>query len=104
MLSLTNNYFVEAPFSAETWGGFVGTRNIRTGLAKMMTKAFRTAMACAVVSVLGVTSTMQSAMAQQSTTERIERYKPTKWIDPDCCDQWLMEDGDEGNMTPHLTK
>lgn len=104
MLSLTNNYFVEAPFSAETWGGFVGTRNIRTGLAKMMTKAFRTAMACAVVSVLGVTSTMQSAMAQQSTTVRSERYIPTIWIDPDGCEHWVMDDGAEGYMTPHLTK
>ncbi|CUH84256.1 Root adhesin [Thalassovita mediterranea] len=71
----------------------------------MMIKAFRTAMACAAVSALGLTALAQSAVAQQQTTTvQGERYIPTIWIDPDGCEHWVMDDGAEGYMTPHLTR
>ena len=41
------------------------------------------------------------------TTERrilAERYTPTIWIDPDGCEHWVMDDGVEGYMTPHVTR
>lgn len=70
----------------------------------MMIKAFRTAMACAVVSALGLTAFAQSSAAQQTSTVQGERYIPTIWIDPDGCEHWVMDDGAEGYMTPHLTR
>lgn len=33
-----------------------------------------------------------------------ERYAPTVWIDPDGCEHWVMDDGFEGYMTPHVTR
>lgn len=41
------------------------------------------------------------------TTERrilAERYTPTIWTDPDGCEHWVMDDGLEGFMTPHVTR
>jgi len=67
----------------------------------MMIKAFRTALTCAVVSALGIAGAVQTASAQET---RSERYIPTIWIDPDGCEHWVMDDGAEGYMTPHLTR
>ncbi|WGH80438.1 OmpA family protein [Jannaschia sp. GRR-S6-38] len=33
-----------------------------------------------------------------------ERYTPTIWTDPDGCEHWVMDDGVEGYMTPHVTR
>lgn len=33
-----------------------------------------------------------------------ERYTPTIWVDPDGCEHWVMDDGVEGFMTPHVTR
>ena len=33
-----------------------------------------------------------------------ERYIPTIWVDPDGCEHWVMDDGLEGFMTPHVTR
>lgn len=33
-----------------------------------------------------------------------ERYIPTIWVDPDGCEHWVMDDGVEGYMTPHVTR
>ncbi len=43
-------------------------------------------------------------IAPGGTERRIlaERYTPTIWIDPDGCEHWVMDDGVEGYMTPHL--
>jgi len=38
------------------------------------------------------------------TTIRAERYIPTIWVDPDGCEHWVMDDGFEGFMTPHVTR
>jgi outer membrane protein OmpA-like peptidoglycan-associated protein len=41
------------------------------------------------------------------TTRRtviVERYVPTIWVDPDGCEHWVMDDGFEGFMTPHVTR
>lgn len=40
-----------------------------------------------------------SAFAQQG-----ERYVPGIWIDPDGCEHWVMDDGAEGFMSPHLRR
>lgn len=33
-----------------------------------------------------------------------EKYVPTIWVDPDGCEHWVMDDGWEGYMTPHVTR
>lgn len=33
-----------------------------------------------------------------------ESYVPTVWVDPDGCEHWVMDDGAEGYMTPHVTR
>lgn len=33
-----------------------------------------------------------------------ERYEPTIWVDPDGCEHWVMDDGFEGYMTPHVSR
>ena len=33
-----------------------------------------------------------------------QRYVPGIWIDPDGCQHWVMDDGAEGYMTPHLAR
>lgn len=33
-----------------------------------------------------------------------ERYAPTVWVDPDGCEHWVMDDGVEGYMTPHVSR
>ena len=31
-----------------------------------------------------------------------ESYVPTIWVDPDGCEHWVMDDGAEGFMSPHI--
>ena len=33
-----------------------------------------------------------------------ERYIPTIWVDPDGCEHWVMDDGVEGYMSPHVSR
>ena len=49
----------------------------------------------------------QSTETQAAGTQRTiigERYVPTIWVDPDGCEHWVMDDGAEGYMTPHVTR
>ncbi|MFZ5962025.1 OmpA family protein [Thalassococcus sp. BH17M4-6] len=41
---------------------------------------------------------------QNTRTVRGERYIPGIWVDPDGCEHWVMDDGVEGYMTPHVTR
>ncbi|QYX55920.1 OmpA family protein [Roseovarius sp. SCSIO 43702] len=40
------------------------------------------------------------AAAQQQGSN----YTPTIWVDPDGCEHWVMDDGWEGYMTPHVNR
>lgn len=42
-------------------------------------------------------------IARRSTI-KAEQYVPTIWVDPDGCEHWVMDDGFEGFMTPHVTR
>ncbi len=65
---------------------------------------------CAVIGVLALlvdVSTVQAQEAGQQAGQRIvkgERYIPAIWVDPDGCEHWVMDDGAEGFMSPHLTR
>ncbi len=55
--------------------------------------------------VLGVTLSAESAVAQSEQRTVVgERYIPTIWIDPDGCEHWVMDDGAEGYMSPHVRR
>jgi outer membrane protein OmpA-like peptidoglycan-associated protein len=41
---------------------------------------------------------------QNTTTIRGERYIPGIWVDPDGCEHWVMDDGVEGYMSPHVNR
>lgn len=46
-----------------------------------------------------------SATAWESSRTYIgESYVPTIWVDPDGCEHWVMDDGWEGYMTPHVNR
>ncbi len=47
-----------------------------------------------------------AARAEQGAQRTVigEAYVPTIWTDPDGCEHWVMDDGWEGYMTPHVTR
>lgn len=55
----------------------------------------------AVATTLGLLTA--PVQAQQTRTVVGERYVPTIWVDPDGCEHWVMDDGAEGFMSPHVT-
>lgn len=69
----------------------------------MTWSAIRAALACAVVSAVAVAGLADAASAQQNTVKG-DRYVPTIWVDPDGCEHWVMDDGAEGFMSPHLDR
>ena len=65
---------------------------------------FRACRAGAAAALIALGATVQ-APAQGAEREYIgERYAPTIWVDPDGCEHWVMDDGWEGYMTPHVTR
>lgn len=54
---------------------------------------------------IGIAVTASAGWAQSGgTASKSERYIPTIWVDPDGCEHWVMDDGFEGFMTPHVTR
>lgn len=47
---------------------------------------------------------VQAQSTDQTRTVVGERYVPTIWVDPDGCEHWVMDDGAEGYMSPHVTR
>jgi len=57
--------------------------------------------------IFGVLIAPDQVLAQSGDTQQTvvgERYVPTIWVDPDGCEHWVMDDGAEGYMTPHVTR
>ena len=46
----------------------------------------------------------EETVLRTSTQATGERYVPGVWVDPDGCEHWVMDDGVEGYMTPHVTR
>ncbi len=68
---------------------------------------------CAALSAAAISAALVVISAQGSVAQDIgrtpqynlvERYAPTIWVDPDGCEHWVMDDGAEGYMTPHVTR
>jgi outer membrane protein OmpA-like peptidoglycan-associated protein len=70
----------------------------------MKMQALRAALGAAAVAVLGLMVSGTTVEAQQQRTILGERYTPTIWVDPDGCEHWVMDDGAEGFMSPHVRR
>ncbi|MEL7098723.1 MAG: OmpA family protein [Pseudomonadota bacterium] len=55
---------------------------------------------------IALTALTQTAAAQTPSQQGRDKgqYIPTIWVDPDGCEHWVMDDGVEGYMTPHVTR
>lgn len=53
---------------------------------------------------LAIVSLAQPAFSQTQRTVLGQEYIPTVWVDPDGCEHWVMDDGAEGYMTPHVNR
>lgn len=54
------------------------------------------------VATLALAMTVGAVSAQRVV--KGERYIPTIWVDPDGCEHWVMDDGVEGYMSPHVNR
>ncbi|MDJ0827394.1 MAG: OmpA family protein [Rhodobacter sp.] len=74
---------------------------VHTGISRAI-RAHLTGAAVAIIALTG-----QAAAEGHTGDARTfigERYAPTIWVDPDGCEHWVMDDGWEGYMTPHVTR
>ncbi len=69
----------------------------------MLTLNTNKAVALATAAAAALSIAAAPASAQTQRTIKGERYVPTIWVDPDGCEHWVMDDGAEGFMTPHVT-
>ena len=69
--------------------------------SKNMARAIMTSAAAACVALMSIA---EPAVAQNQRTVLGQRYVPTVWVDPDGCEHWVMDDGVEGYMTPHVNR
>ncbi|MFD1159811.1 OmpA family protein [Roseovarius aestuarii] len=57
------------------------------------------------IAAISIALNASAGWAQSSgNSAKGERYIPTIWVDPDGCEHWVMDDGFEGFMTPHVTR
>ena len=81
-------------------------------MANMITKAIKGTLAATSVAMLalaftgGASAQGVSLSGGVSATNDVtgERYAPGIWVDPDGCEHWVMDDGFEGYMTPHVNR
>ncbi len=73
-------------------------------MAEFLLNTVRNALGGIVAAAACVVVMANPALAQSGQTVVGERYVPTVWVDPDGCEHWVMDDGWEGYMTPHVTR
>ena len=69
-----------------------------------MTTAAATAVALTSLMVADVSAQTFSTDTRSQQGRDKGQYIPTIWVDPDGCEHWVMDDGAEGYMTPHLNR
>ncbi|MHC0053436.1 OmpA family protein [Actibacterium sp. D379-3] len=72
-------------------------------MLKRFINVLRTGIGGILALALALALTGAAAQAEQKVIKG-ERYIPTVWVDPDGCEHWVMDDGLEGYMTPHVTR
>ncbi|GAA6181164.1 OmpA family protein [Shimia sp.] len=73
-------------------------------MAKNSKNKARAALGGVAAACVALLSVVEPAMAQNQRTILGQRYVPTVWVDPDGCEHWVMDDGVEGYMTPHVNR
>lgn len=69
----------------------------------MSNSVISAAMAAIAAVALALTALATPALASYHNGQN-DRYVPTIWVDPDGCEHWVMDDGFEGYMTPHVNR
>ncbi|APX10851.1 OmpA family protein [Tateyamaria omphalii] len=69
-----------------------------------MTTAAATAVALTSLMVADVSAQTFSTNTPSQQGRDLGQYIPTIWVDPDGCEHWVMDDGAEGYMTPHVNR
>ena len=74
-------------------------------MVNTFSKAARTVCGAAVALVMvSVVATDVAAQTASQSGRDGGQYIPTIWVDPDGCEHWVMDDGVEGYMTPHVNR
>lgn len=73
-------------------------------MTKIISKTLHDLLRGASAIALGLAVMASGVSAQQQRTVVGERYIPTIWVDPDGCEHWVMDDGAEGYMSPHVSR
>lgn len=73
-------------------------------MAKNSKNKMRAILGSAAAACVALMSIAEPALAQNQRTVLGQRYVPTVWVDPDGCEHWVMDDGVEGYMTPHVNR
>jgi len=74
-------------------------------VTEYLSKTVRGILGGLAAAVIGLSVTASYAEAQSGQRVVVgERYVPTIWVDPDGCEHWVMDDGWEGYMSPHVTR
>jgi len=74
-------------------------------VAQDISKTVRSVLGGLAAVALGLAASADAGLAQQGQrTVTGEVYTPGIWVDPDGCEHWVMDDGFEGYMTPHVTR
>lgn len=70
-------------------------------MGKIISKVVRISLTgvSAAILALAVSGNVASAGSIQG-----EKYIPGIWVDPDGCEHWVMDDGVEGYMSPHVNR
>ncbi len=73
-------------------------------MAKNSNSKVNAILASAAAACVALLSIAEPVVAQNQRTVLGQRYVPTVWVDPDGCEHWVMDDGVEGYMTPHVNR
>ena len=71
-------------------------------MVKTILKTGNALLSSLVVIALSVIVSTGAVQAQNKPYQ--EKYIPGIWVDPDGCEHWVMDDGFEGYMTPHVNR
>lgn len=79
-----------------------------TRITKALGAVALTALACLTVATPAAAAGAEYNNAfistQNTRTVTGEQYIPGIWVDPDGCEHWVMDDGVEGYMSPHVDR
>jgi len=74
-------------------------------VAKDICRTVRSVLGGLAAVALGLAVSADAGLAQEGQrTVKGEIYTPGIWVDPDGCEHWVMDDGVEGYMTPHVSR